>query len=276
MAYELSVNSLRMRGLSEFVDAHSCKTGIHKRHSLLGEHKFMDAIDHGPASRASLLTKGLVVILALIGLSFPSPSGASDKPDGKTTTTPAKVTAPSTFPTIKIKNFGRMDDNFFRGAQPKSTDYKALAVLGIKTIVDLRDDPTAYEKPNCEAAGMRYVNIPMSDSQKPPDEQIVAFFAVADDTSNWPFYVHCAGGRHRTGLIGAVYRFNKYGWDFDQAYQEMKNYDYYSRWGHEAIKDFVREYHGTVKPFKPLVPVALTDVPSSQPTTPPPLPQLKE
>ena len=29
--------------------------------------------------------------------------------------------------TIKIKNFGQMDERFYRGAQPKEKDYKDLA-----------------------------------------------------------------------------------------------------------------------------------------------------
>src|SRR6185312_1013703 len=48
--------------------------------------------------------------------------------------------------TIKIKNFGQMDERFYRGAQPKEKDYKALAALGVKTVIDLRDDPEDYEK----------------------------------------------------------------------------------------------------------------------------------
>src|SRR5437870_451402 len=75
-------------------------------------------------------------------------------------------TAP-TLPNTGIKNFGKMNDRFFRGAQPGEGDYKNLAALGIKTIIDLRDDPTSYEKRDTEAAGMRYVNIPMSDSSRP-------------------------------------------------------------------------------------------------------------
>src|SRR5690349_15288964 len=76
------------------------------------------------------------------------------------------------FPNINIKNFGQMDDRFYRGAQPKQEDYKALADLGIKTVIDLRKDPESYEKPSVEALGMRYVNIPMSDTEYPPTNQI--------------------------------------------------------------------------------------------------------
>src|SRR5688572_25067140 len=64
---------------------------------------------------------------------------------------------------VSIKNFGQMDDRFFRGGQPKEENYKELAALGIKTVIDLRDDPKDYEKTSVEALGMRYVNIAMSD-----------------------------------------------------------------------------------------------------------------
>jgi protein tyrosine/serine phosphatase len=156
----------------------------------------------------------------------------------------ASASANSTpvFPNIRVKNFGQMDDRFYRGGQPEERDFKDLAALGVKTIVDLRDDPASYEKRDSEAAGMRYVNIPMSDSSRPRDEQIEQFLKLANDPATGPFFVHCAGGRHRTGVMGAVYRMTKYGWDFDQAYKEMEKYDFYTRWGHGALKDYVKDY----------------------------------
>ena len=156
---------------------------------------------------------------------------------------PAIAKSAQAFSGIGIKNFGQMDDRFYRGAQPRESDYKSLAALGIKTIVDLRDDPTSYEKRAAEAAGMRYVNIPMSDSSTPRDEQIQQFLNLANDKATGKFFVHCAGGRHRTGVMGAVYRMTHDSWNFDRAYQEMKNYDFYTRWGHGALKDFVQDYY---------------------------------
>ena len=143
---------------------------------------------------------------------------------------------------IKIKNFGQMDDRFYRGAQPSEEDYKQLAAIGIKTIIDLREDPTNYEKRDAEAAGMRYVNLPMSDKDYPPAATIDQFLKLVDDPATGKFFVHCAGGRHRTGVMGAVYRFNHYNWNFDQAYAEMKKYDFYTRWGHGEMKKFVEDY----------------------------------
>ena len=145
-------------------------------------------------------------------------------------------------PSVSIKNFGQMDERFFRGGQPKENEYSELAALGIKTIIDLRDDPKDYEKTKAEALGMRYVNIAMSDKDYPPAAKIDEFLKLIDDPSTGKFYVHCAGGRHRTGVIGAVYRFNHYGWDYDQVYAEMKKYDFYTRFGHGEMKKFVQNY----------------------------------
>ena len=143
---------------------------------------------------------------------------------------------------VSIKNFGQMDGRFYRGAQPKENEFKELAQLGIRTIIDLRDDPESYEKPMVESLGMTYVHIPMIAKKYPTQEALDLFFKTVNDPSTGKFYVHCAGGRHRTGVMGAVYRFRFYNWDFEQVYKEMKQYDFYTRWGHGAFKDFVEDY----------------------------------
>ena len=144
--------------------------------------------------------------------------------------------------TVTIKNFGQMDDRFFRGGQPKEGDYRQLAALGIKTVIDLQTDPKEYEKRDVEALGMRYVNIPMSDKDYPETAKIDEFLNLVNNPETGKFFVHCAGGRHRTGVMGAVYRFNLYNWNYDQVYAEMKKYDFYTRWGHGDMKQFVKDY----------------------------------
>jgi protein tyrosine/serine phosphatase len=146
------------------------------------------------------------------------------------------------FSNIKISNFGQLDEQFYRGARPKPEDLKSLAALGIKTVIDLTDNSMEREKPAVEAAGMRYVNIAIVDKTNPSAEQINQFLKLANDPATGKFYVHCAGGRHRTGLIAAVYRFNHDNWNFDQAYAEMKQYDFYTSNGHGKQLDFVRDY----------------------------------
>src|ERR1044072_1586111 len=150
-------------------------------------------------------------------------------------------------PVIKIKNFGQMDARFFRGAQPKESDYKDLAALGIKTIIDLREDSEQYERPMVESLGMRYVHIPMIAKKYPTQQAIADFLKTVNDPATGKFFVHCAGGRHRTGAMGAVYRFEFYNWNFDQVYKEMKQFDFYTSWGHGAFKDFVKDYAGRLQ-----------------------------
>jgi protein tyrosine/serine phosphatase len=146
------------------------------------------------------------------------------------------------FPNIKISNFGQMDENFYRGSRPKPEDFKNLAALGIKTVIDLTDNSREREQPAVEAAGMRYVNIPIVDKAYPGAEQVSAFLKVVNDPTTGKFYVHCAGGRHRTGIMGAVYRFNHDHWNFDQAYAEMKQFDFYASNGHGKQLEFIQDY----------------------------------
>jgi len=191
-----------------------------------------------------------LLILALVIYSFaPFTSSAPTNPS-------------KNFPNMSIKNFGKMDDHFYRGAQPKDDEYKELADLGVKVVIDLRDDPMPYAKSSAEAVKMRYVSIPMSDKDYPKDADIEAFLKTANDEGNWPFYVHCAGGRHRTGLMGAMYRFNHDGWDYTKAYEEMKNYDFYTRWGHGAIKTYVEDYWKRFQ-TKAVSPTSATSKPAS-------------
>ena len=43
----------------------------------------------------------------------------------------------------ELLNFRRVDDRLFRGGQPKPGGYARLARLGVKTVVNLRDDDGA-------------------------------------------------------------------------------------------------------------------------------------
>jgi len=160
------------------------------------------------------------------------------------TTSAQEIADRSGIANVEIKNFGRMDERFFRGAQPKTEeDFKALAALGIRTVIDLRDDPKKHERPMVESLGMRYVHIPMISKKYPTEEVVQAFLKVVNDPATGKFFVHCAGGRHRTGAMGAVYRYHFYDWNLEQVYNEMRQYDFYTRWGHGSFKVFVEDYH---------------------------------
>lgn len=143
---------------------------------------------------------------------------------------------------VDVDNFGQVTEFYYRGAQPKDDEYNQLAAIGVKTIIDLRDDPKDYARRLAEQAGLKYINFPLSDKEYPPSDTAPKFLTLVNDEVNRPVYVHCAGGRHRTGAMTAVFRMTVQGWDADRAYEEMKDYDFYKRFGHKAMKRFVFDY----------------------------------
>lgn len=160
----------------------------------------------------------------------------------------ASVTA--TAPAIRIDNFGRVDDALYRGAQPVGRDFADLKSLGVKTVVNLTsDDADPNEKASTEAAGMTYVQIPMSTRIVPTKAQLAQFLAIVNDPAAQPVYVHCVGGRHRTGVMTAAYRMTHEGWTGDKAFQEMKQYKFGADFLHPEFKQFVYGF----RPEKPAV-----------------------
>jgi tyrosine-protein phosphatase SIW14 len=144
---------------------------------------------------------------------------------------------------VDIENFGKVNDHFYRGAQPAGRNYEQLAAFGIKTIVDLREDAKEDARSATERARMRYINLPMKEKSYPQADTAERFLTIINDQANWPIFVHCAGGKHRTGVMTAIYRMSVDGWGVDQAYQEMKQYHFYTSWGHGCYKDYVYDYY---------------------------------
>jgi protein tyrosine phosphatase (PTP) superfamily phosphohydrolase (DUF442 family) len=127
---------------------------------------------------------------------------------------------------VSIKNFGKVNDHYYRGSQPTEEQVAELKRLGVRTVIDLRKDSVAQEGAWVRANGMQYFNIPLKASVAATEEQTSYFLSLVNNPANWPVYVHCKGGRHRTGALTAVYRITRDGWTADQAFKEMKEYDF--------------------------------------------------
>ena len=127
---------------------------------------------------------------------------------------------------LEIENFGKVNDNYFRGGQPRAEQYGELKRLGIKTVIDLRKDSKEEAPEWARAAGLAYFNLPLKASRPATEDQAEVFLKLVNDPANWPVYVHCKGGRHRTGALTAVYRITRDGWTADQAFDEMLKYDF--------------------------------------------------
>jgi tyrosine-protein phosphatase SIW14 len=144
---------------------------------------------------------------------------------------------------IRIDNFGRIANTYYRGEQPEGRDYADLATLGVKTVIDLQADGDNQDEGRLvEDAGMTFVRIPMLTRVAPTQEQIDQFLQIVKDPARQPVYVHCKGGRHRTGVMTAIYRMEQDGWTPDRAFKEMKDYDFGLDFLHPEFKEFVLAY----------------------------------
>jgi tyrosine-protein phosphatase SIW14 len=150
--------------------------------------------------------------------------------------------------TITIGNFGEVAPTYFRGEQPEGADYATLAAFGIKTVIDLQADGQANEKGLVEKAGMAFHRIPMTTRKAPTTAQIEEFLKLVNDPANQPVYVHCAGGKHRTGVMTAIYRMTQDKWTSEQAFKEMKQYKFGADFLHPEFKRFVYAYRAEPGP----------------------------
>ena len=170
----------------------------------------------------------------------------------QTATTQAVLSA-APLSRIHIDNFGKVNDNYFRGSQPKGSDYRDLAAIGVKTVIDLQADGPSNEANDAKAAGMNFFRIGLTTSKAPTDAQVQQFFEIVTNPANQPVYVHCAGGRHRTGTMTALYRMTFDGWNGAQAYNEMKQYRFEGFPDHPVLRNYVYAY----KPALPKQPAVL-------------------
>jgi protein tyrosine/serine phosphatase len=163
-----------------------------------------------------------------------------------------------------ITRFERVDSHLFRGGQPDAKGFRYLRDLGIRTIINLRDDDSATaERQLVESLGMRYVSLPMkvgnffSRSHSIPEEAIRQFFEVMDAAASLsgpreggpavqaagPVFIHCRRGADRTGAMVAFYRIRHHGWTAARAYAEAR--DLGMRWWHNGLKRQIAIFAGT-------------------------------
>jgi len=157
--------------------------------------------------------------------------------------------APAVASSLDIYNFGQVSASYFRGAELKGTAASGLAARGVKMVIDLRSDGDvkSVEADLVSRAGMKYVRIPMTTREAPTSEQVSQFLALVTNPANQPVYVHCVEGRHRTGVMTAIYRMTVDGWTPDRAFDEMKNYKFGMDFLHPEFKQFVFTFRPAVK-----------------------------
>jgi len=119
-----------------------------------------------------------------------------------------------------IKNYVvKYDDNYYRGGDllSESGAKNLKEMFGIKTIISVT--PNNLEKRIAQEYGLGLVEFEFTN--KGFDLETLNKYLTILDENQGPFYVHCHGGTHRAGSLGAAYRIHKLGWDQDKALVEF-------------------------------------------------------
>jgi protein tyrosine/serine phosphatase len=130
-----------------------------------------------------------------------------------------------------VSNFGTVDKNLYRSAAPKGlAEYKALAKMGVKTVLNFQNDKAtiATEAGWAKAVGIKYISIPLSGVWAPKDADTDRIQKILNDKSQRPLLFHCTHGMERAGVQAALYRVFSMGWTAKDAYAEMKGYGFHS------------------------------------------------
>lgn len=124
-----------------------------------------------------------------------------------------------------IRNFGQINEELYRGAQPDAAGILSLKRLGVKTIIDLRMSKDAWkqEAAVARANGIVYTNVPFKGTGRPRGDQVASALAIIQ-TSPGPVFVHCRHGCDRTGTVIACYRIRHDGWSSEAALAEARRY----------------------------------------------------
>lgn len=97
------------------------------------------------------------------------------------------------------------DGKLWRGSAPSPAGYRALASMGITTVVDLRaEHMSAAQLSEPTKAGLNAVRLPIRDGQTPSPQQVQRFLDIVSSSSG-PVFVHCGAGVGRTGAMVASY-----------------------------------------------------------------------
>lgn len=107
---------------------------------------------------------------------------------------------------VEIPNVQQPAPDVLTGGQPTMAQLQALAEAGARTVVDLRaEEPStrALEKATVEAAGMRYISIPVPGSSGVNYDNAAALGAILRDPALRPLVVHCGSG-NRVGALVAL------------------------------------------------------------------------
>lgn len=121
-------------------------------------------------------------------------------------------------------NRHRLSGEAFRAAQPAPRHIRQLARMGIKTIVNLRDERDCgsfrLERQACERAGITLVNFGVKSRGAPLKDRIHGAKALFS-AIQYPMLMHCKSGADRAGLMSVLFHIFRLGEPVDVALKQL-------------------------------------------------------
>lgn len=144
-----------------------------------------------------------------------------------------------------VVNFHQVNAGIYRGAQPSDAGYRSLAKIGVKVVMDLRNqgDDEARERKAVESAGMKYVSIPLGELSAPNPADLRRALDILEQQKDGPVFLHCRRGKDRTGTVVACYRIEHDGWNNEKALAEARSYG--MSWLEVGMERFISHYRVT-------------------------------
>ncbi|QVL34664.1 tyrosine-protein phosphatase [Telmatocola sphagniphila] len=131
---------------------------------------------------------------------------------------------------------------------------KTIEELGIKSVISLRDARPGASTAQYDAEenlvrsmGLNYLKLTprawgRENGQEPEVQPNVdQFLKLLDNPKNYPIWIHCFAGTHRTGAYCAIYRMEYEHWSNEKAMAELKELGYINL-DNENIHDYLDGY----------------------------------
>lgn len=159
---------------------------------------------NAPAHKHPMLA---IATLSLLGPLACATSAAQTASTGTQTAQDTPVAGSARMPAglSAVPGIRQPKPGLYTAGQPESAQWRGVADAGVTTVIDLRPDAETEgrdERAEVDAAGMRYVNIPVAGAGDINDANADALAQALRDADG-PVLVHCASG-NRVGALLAI------------------------------------------------------------------------
>jgi uncharacterized protein (TIGR01244 family) len=175
----------------------------------------------------------LAVLLLFLG-SSPQTSGGGASPS------PTPI-ASATPPIEGVRNYTRVDATIGCAGATEAKALPAIAKLGYKAVLNLREETEAganiaEARAGASTLGLKYLHLPVK-STAPEAKTAAQFLELVTDPQNQPLFIHCGSG-NRVAALWLIKRRLVDKWTEERAVSEAKALGLTS----EALLKFALEY----------------------------------